>query len=96
MRICTNERALALSELSAASAAGTHREVFASAPRLPSSPLRTLDGGARAGTKAEVVEIVLPRLASQEASSGHSGSASWIFRGGASSGRGGRSRASDA
>ena len=65
MRIRTSERVLTLSELFAASAAGTLREVFCvgtAAVVIPAARIgwQRPRPGASAGTETEVVEIVLP------------------------------------
>ena len=89
-----------LSYLFAASAAGMLWEVFwigTIAVAIPAACFgrQRKRPGANAGTEAEVVEIVPPRESGQEASHGHSRSASWVFRRCMLSGRVGTSHVSD-
>ena len=91
MHIRTTERALTLSELFAASPAGTLREAFCvgtTAVIIPTARIRCQRPrpGASAGTEVEAVEVVLPPgRVGQEALRRRSGIASWIFRRHASS-----------
>ena len=94
MRIRTAERVLTLSELFAASAAGTLREVFCVGTAAAVTFAARIGWqlprpDASASTETKVVEIVLPpRRVGQEASRWNYGSASWTFRRGVSSGGG--------